>query len=202
RGSGALRPHPAVRRRGLPQPPETTHAARGRPDGELRLWAATSEGVGEEPGGALTLQHLSARRTPTRPDRPARPRRSRRGTLPRGRAVPVLRGAARRQAHLFGHLWRALGRDPARQAISARSARVAAAAPAASATSTRSFTITGTASAPTSARASARTSSGAASFSRTWMIVAPRPPATAWRQVSTGSRPLRTPASVITIKRS
>src|SRR5213076_1535375 len=44
-------------------------------------------------------------------------RRPARSALSRRRAVPVLRGAARRQAHLLGHLRRAPGRHPARQAI-------------------------------------------------------------------------------------
>src|SRR5256885_5727882 len=127
RGGGALRPRPAVRLRGLPQPAETGDAARGRPDGELRLWTATQKGMGKEPGGALTLQHVSARRAPAGPHRPAGARRPARSALSRRRAVPVLRGAARRQAHLLGHLRRAPGRHPARQAIEARSARAAAA---------------------------------------------------------------------------
>src|SRR2546430_2068943 len=71
---------------------------------------------------------------------------------------------------------------------------------AARATSTGSLTITGTLRAPTSARARASTSRAAASFRRTWIMVAP--PATAPRHAVTGSRPLRSAASVITIKRT
>src|SRR5207245_11799955 len=62
------------------------------------------------------------------------------------------------------------------------------------------FTITGTLRAPTSAQARASMSRGAASFRRTWIMVAP--PATAPRHAVTGSRPLRSAASVITIKRT
>src|SRR6266566_3356589 len=151
RGGGALRPGPAVRLRGLPQPAETGDAARGRPDGELRLWTATQKSVGEEPGGALTLQHLSARRAPAGPHRPAGARRPARGALSRRRAVPVLRGAARRQAHLLGHLRRAPGRHSARQAIEARSARASTAGSLASHTAP----MTATPAAPARARAGA-----------------------------------------------
>ncbi len=65
--------------------------------------------------------------------------------------VPVLRGANGREAHLLGDLRRAFGRDPARQAIAARSARAAAAGSAASHTAP----MTATPAAP------ARTSAGA-----------------------------------------
>src|SRR5439155_3652561 len=153
RGGGALRPRPAVRLRGLPQPAETGDEARGRPDGELRLWTAPQESVGEEPGGALTLQHVSARRAPARPHRPAGSRRPRRGALSRRRAVPVLRGPARRQAHLLGHLRRAPGRHPAPQAIAARSAR--AAAPGSVATPPHTAPMTATPAAPARTTAAA-----------------------------------------------
>src|SRR5207244_12978640 len=97
------------------------------PAGQLRVRTAAEAGVGEEPRGAVGLQPLPPCRAPARTDRTAGTRQSRRGAVPGRRAVPLLRGAARRQAHLFGDLCRARGGDPARQANAARSARVAAA---------------------------------------------------------------------------
>src|SRR5437763_4228062 len=78
--------------------------------------------------------------------------------------------------------------------------RWAPAAPAASATSTRSLTITGMARAPTRVRVRAATSRGGAPLNRTWTMVAP--PRAACRHSATGSRPLRSAASVTTIKRN
>src|SRR5439155_396357 len=215
RGGGALRPRPAVHLRRVSQPAAARDAARGGPDRELRVRPAPQAGVGEEPRRALVLQHLSARRAAAGSDRAARAREPRGGPLSGGCAVPLLRGAERRQAHLLRHVHRAPRRDPARQGNAARNARVAAAgslalqtaaltatpaASAASPTSTRSFTISGTLRAPTGARARVSTSRGAASLRRTWIIVAP--PASARRHASIGSRPLRSAASVITIKRN
>src|SRR5207302_392765 len=71
------------------------------------------------------LERVTPRRAPTGPDRPTRPGQSRRGPLPGERAVPVFRGAERREAHLLDHLPRAPGRHPAGQGNAARSARVA-----------------------------------------------------------------------------
>src|SRR5207247_129686 len=142
RGRGALRSRPAVHLRGVPEPAAAPDAARGGPHGQLRLRAAAEAGVGEEPGGPVGLQHLPPRRAAARTDWPAGTRQCRRGALPGRRAVPLLRGAARREAHLLGDLRRARGGDPARQANAARSARVAAAGSLASPPHTAPMTAT------------------------------------------------------------
>src|SRR5207245_1645597 len=173
-----------------------------------------------DPPAPLVLYPVSPRWARPAPAPPTRPGQSRRGPLPGERAVPVFRGAERREAHLLDHLPRAPGRHPAGQGNAARSARVATdgsvarhtaattATPAAPERASDPAVATVMPPAPRTgppARASraparATTSRAAASCMRTWIMVAP--PATAPRHAVTGSRPLRSAASVITIKRT
>src|SRR5204862_169612 len=196
-GGGALRARPRIRVGGVPQPPAQGDEARGGSHGDLRVRSSPHPSLGEESADPLAVQHLPRPGPPAGADQPAGQRQPRGRPVPGAHAVPVLRGAARRQAHLLGHLPRAPGGDSSGPSNAARSAR---AAPTARATSTRSLTSTGTGSALTRARASAASSRAGALLRRAWIMVAP--PLTARRHTSTASRPLSNAASVNTIKRN